>query len=100
MVVRLLQRLGLRREGHFLQNVWFKGKWGDEFLYAVLHGEWMSSGRFRNDEEPRGRVVAEPGGLPSGSPPFGRVVSTPPGGSDGRRSCRRWPAKSRPRTGG
>jgi RimJ/RimL family protein N-acetyltransferase len=37
---RLLERIGLRREGHFLQNVWFKGRWGDEYLYAVLHSEW------------------------------------------------------------
>jgi RimJ/RimL family protein N-acetyltransferase len=36
----LLERVGMRREGHFLQNVWFKGAWGDEFLYAVLRGEW------------------------------------------------------------
>ena len=26
--VALLERLRMRREGHFLQNVWFKGKWG------------------------------------------------------------------------
>ena len=30
--VALLERLGMRREGHFLQNIWFKGKWGDEYL--------------------------------------------------------------------
>ncbi|MEO6891919.1 MAG: GNAT family protein [Ktedonobacteraceae bacterium] len=38
--VALLERLGLRREGHFHQNVWFKGSWGDEFLYAILQEEW------------------------------------------------------------
>jgi RimJ/RimL family protein N-acetyltransferase len=37
----LLDRLGMRREGHFIQNVWFKGKWGDEYLYAVLREEWL-----------------------------------------------------------
>jgi len=37
--VALLERLGLRREGHFHQNVWFKGKWGDEYLYAILREE-------------------------------------------------------------
>ena len=41
--VALLERLGLRREGHFRQNVWFKGKWGDEFLYAMLQEEWRST---------------------------------------------------------
>jgi RimJ/RimL family protein N-acetyltransferase len=37
--VALLERLGLRREGHFLRNVWFKGMWGDEYLYAILSDE-------------------------------------------------------------
>ena len=37
----LLRRLGLRQEGHFLQNVWFKGEWSDEYLYAVLKDEWL-----------------------------------------------------------
>ena len=39
--VALLSRLGMRREGHFIQNIWFKGKWGDEYLYAVLQEEWL-----------------------------------------------------------
>ena len=39
--VALLERLGMRREGHFLQNVWFKGKWGDEYQYAILKEEWL-----------------------------------------------------------
>ena len=39
--VALLSRLGMRREGHFLQNIWFKGKWGDEYLYAILGEEWQ-----------------------------------------------------------
>ncbi|HWT00258.1 MAG TPA: GNAT family protein [Pyrinomonadaceae bacterium] len=37
----LLERLGMRREGHFIQNIWFKGKWGSEYLYAVLRDEWL-----------------------------------------------------------
>jgi RimJ/RimL family protein N-acetyltransferase len=36
----LLERLGMRREAHFRQNVWFKGGWGDEYLYAMLRDEW------------------------------------------------------------
>jgi RimJ/RimL family protein N-acetyltransferase len=47
--VGLLQQLGLRREGHFLQNVWFKGAWGDEYLYAVLSQEWLQ----RDDRPPQ-----------------------------------------------
>ena len=45
--VALLERLGLRREGHFRQNVWFKGKWGDEYLYAMLQEEWRNRRRRR-----------------------------------------------------
>ncbi len=41
--VALLERLGLRCEGHFRQNVWLKGKWRDEFLYAMLREEWRST---------------------------------------------------------
>ncbi|HKI38423.1 MAG TPA: GNAT family protein [Gemmataceae bacterium] len=36
----LLRRLGFRREGHFIDNVWFKGKWGSEFSFALLRREW------------------------------------------------------------
>ena len=37
----LMKRLGMREEGHFIQNVWFKGSWCDEYHYAVLRSEWM-----------------------------------------------------------
>ena len=40
--VALLERLGLRRERHFRQNVWFKSKWGNEYLYAMLQEEWRT----------------------------------------------------------
>jgi RimJ/RimL family protein N-acetyltransferase len=39
---RLLERVGMRREGHFLENVWFKGGWGDEYQYAMLEREWRA----------------------------------------------------------
>jgi RimJ/RimL family protein N-acetyltransferase len=38
----LFTRLGFRKEGHFLRNVWFKGAWGDEFLFALLKDEWVA----------------------------------------------------------
>jgi aminoglycoside 6'-N-acetyltransferase len=40
--VRLFERVGMRREGHFVKNVWFKGRWADEYLYALLQAEWLS----------------------------------------------------------
>jgi RimJ/RimL family protein N-acetyltransferase len=39
--VALLNRLGMRQEGHFIQNIWFKGKWGDEYHYAILREQWL-----------------------------------------------------------
>ena len=35
----LLQRVGMRQEGHLLENVFFKGEWGSELLFAVLARE-------------------------------------------------------------
>ncbi|HSH01651.1 MAG TPA: GNAT family protein [Anaerolineae bacterium] len=40
--VRLLTHLGWRREGHMVENVWFKGSWGSEYLYALLRREWLA----------------------------------------------------------
>ena len=39
----LMKRLGMREEGHFIQNTWFKGAWCDEYQYAVLRSEWMNA---------------------------------------------------------
>ena len=36
---RLLEKLGFRREGHFIQNIFFKGAWCDEYQYALLCSE-------------------------------------------------------------
>ena len=35
----------MRREGHFIENVWFKGGWGDEYQYALLEREWRARPR-------------------------------------------------------
>ena len=39
---RLLERVGFRREAHFVDNIWFKGAWGSEYLYAILAHEWAA----------------------------------------------------------
>ena len=39
---RLLERLRFRREGHFVENTWFKGAWSSEFLYAQLESDWRA----------------------------------------------------------
>jgi RimJ/RimL family protein N-acetyltransferase len=37
---RVLERLGMRREAHFVQNEFIRGEWTDELVYAVLASEW------------------------------------------------------------
>lgn len=37
---RLMERVGMRREAHYIENTWFKGRWSSEYLYAVLAREW------------------------------------------------------------
>lgn len=39
--IQLLKSLGFRLEGHFVENIFFKGKWGSEFQYAILRREWV-----------------------------------------------------------
>jgi ribosomal-protein-alanine N-acetyltransferase len=36
----MLDRLGFRREGHFVENLMFKGNWGSEYYYGMLKREW------------------------------------------------------------
>jgi len=38
--INLLKSLGFRQEGHFIENIFFKEKWGSEFQYAMLKREW------------------------------------------------------------
>ena len=38
--VNLLKSIGFKQEGHFIENIFFKGKWGSEFQYALLKREW------------------------------------------------------------
>jgi RimJ/RimL family protein N-acetyltransferase len=39
---RLMERLGMRREAHLVQNEWVKGEWTDEVIYAMLAEEWQA----------------------------------------------------------
>lgn len=38
--INLLKSVGFRQEGHFIQNIFFKGKWGSEFQFAMLKNEF------------------------------------------------------------
>jgi RimJ/RimL family protein N-acetyltransferase len=38
--VALCTRLGMREEAHFVEDLWFKGAWGDTGIHAILDREW------------------------------------------------------------
>jgi RimJ/RimL family protein N-acetyltransferase len=40
---RLCERLGMRREAYFREDLWFKGEWGDTAVYALLAAEWRAA---------------------------------------------------------
>lgn len=40
---RVLEKIGMTREGHLRQHKWMKGQWRDSYLYAILEDEWRDS---------------------------------------------------------
>ena len=38
--IRLIERLGFRKEAHFVESLFFHGKWVDDIVYAILEKEW------------------------------------------------------------
>jgi RimJ/RimL family protein N-acetyltransferase len=42
---RVLERLGMRREAHLIENEWVKGAWESEVVYALLDREWREEAR-------------------------------------------------------
>ncbi|MBB5789237.1 GNAT family N-acetyltransferase [Jiangella mangrovi] len=38
----LMERLGMRREAHLVENEFVKGVWASEYLYAMLATEWST----------------------------------------------------------
>lgn len=38
---KLMERVGLRQEAHFIQSEIFKGEWNDEVHCAILRQEWL-----------------------------------------------------------
>jgi RimJ/RimL family protein N-acetyltransferase len=37
-----MERLGMRREAHLVENEWVKGEWTDELVFAMLDREWVA----------------------------------------------------------
>ena len=42
---KVMEKLGMRREGHLRQNQRFKERWWDTLIYAVLDHEWRALSR-------------------------------------------------------
>ena len=40
--VRVMEKLGMRREGHLRETIWKDGQWYDEYIYAILAHEWST----------------------------------------------------------
>jgi RimJ/RimL family protein N-acetyltransferase len=40
---RVLEKLGMRREAHFVENEHVKGEWQSELDYAILDREWLGA---------------------------------------------------------
>lgn len=40
---RVLEKLGMRREGHLRENARIKGEWVDSLIYAILAREWLAA---------------------------------------------------------
>jgi RimJ/RimL family protein N-acetyltransferase len=41
---RVMEKLGMRREGHLREREFYKGRWWDQYLYAILDREWRGEG--------------------------------------------------------
>lgn len=37
--IKLLENIGMRQEGHFIKNAWYRGEYTDEYLFALLKEE-------------------------------------------------------------
>lgn len=40
--IRLLERLGFRKEAHFVESLFFHEKWVDDMIYAMLAKDWLN----------------------------------------------------------
>lgn len=47
-MIRLLENMKFRREGHFLQSFYDNGVWRDDFLYAMLERDWKPNMNYEN----------------------------------------------------
>jgi len=40
--IKLVERLGFRKEAHFKESIFMNGEWVDDSVYAILKDEWVN----------------------------------------------------------
>jgi len=40
---RVLEKVGMQREARFREHQWYRGRWWDTLIYAMLEQEWQST---------------------------------------------------------
>ena len=43
--IRLMERLGFRKEAHFHRSIFMHGEWTDDVIYAMLQSEWKKTNK-------------------------------------------------------
>ncbi len=38
--IRLVERIGFRKEAHFIESLFINGKWVDDLIYAIIEKDW------------------------------------------------------------
>jgi RimJ/RimL family protein N-acetyltransferase len=38
--IQLVERIGFRKEAHFVESLYIKGRWADDLIYALLYRDW------------------------------------------------------------
>lgn len=49
----LCRRLGMREEARLIEDIWFKGAWGDTSIFAILGREWQTAPAGRKSQRHR-----------------------------------------------
>ena len=46
--IRLIERLGFRKEAHLKKSYYLHEEWVDDIIYAKLKTEWVSNDKYTN----------------------------------------------------
>jgi RimJ/RimL family protein N-acetyltransferase len=38
--IKLVERIGFRKEAHFIESLFINGKWVDDIVYAITRKDW------------------------------------------------------------